>query len=156
MPSKRSLLPAGTASASASGNAAGYDEERLDWGSASRSAIWAKKYLRFPRMRKVTLCLLVIDLIIFGLIVHVFQPLITLLNHNEELFGSRLTLPVRNPPHTEPRLEGNMIPRIFHQTSPTEKIPDKWAVAYKSCRKAYSDFEYKVRAPRTLAAGYSY
>lgn len=36
------------------------------------------------------------------------------------------------------------IPRILHQTTATNEIPDMWVESQKSCMDAYSDFEYKV------------
>jgi hypothetical protein len=36
------------------------------------------------------------------------------------------------------------IPRIFHQTSANETIPEAWKDLVKSCKETYSEFEYKV------------
>ncbi|KAI1828828.1 CAZyme family GT32 [Penicillium roqueforti] len=36
------------------------------------------------------------------------------------------------------------IPRILHQTTAAETIPDKWIESQQSCKEAYSDFEYKL------------
>lgn len=122
-----------------------YDEECLRWGSGSW---WGRrrKHLRVPRrLRKTTLFLLLIDLMIVRLLLQAFEPLITLLLRNEELFGPRVAL---SGPDTSDAWHQtdrpNKIPRILHQTTATEMIPDKWVQSQRSCKEAYSDFEYKV------------
>ncbi|KAJ9143685.1 Mannosyl phosphorylinositol ceramide synthase sur1 [Pleurostoma richardsiae] len=121
-----------------------YDEERLQREPVPRRSSWPRKYLRFPRPRRVVVCLLLIDLIIVGLVVRSFEPLITLLRRNEELFGSRLVLS-RDAPHDADHHTGrHTIPRILHQTCANETIPEKWAAPQQSCKDTYSDFEYKL------------
>lgn len=127
-------------SASASADKA-YDEERLAWGGSV-----TKKYLQLPRLRRVSIYLLLADVFIVAFLVHAFEPLITLLVRNEELFGSRLVLPLNETLHPKPPAALNKIPRILHQTSATEIIPDKWIHLQKSCKETYSEFEYKVRS----------
>lgn len=89
--------------------------------------------------------LLLIDLMIVALLLHALEPLITLLRRNEELFMPRATLSgtsILGAWHQTDR--PNKIPRILHQTTATETIPDKWVQTQRSCKEAYSDFEYKV------------
>ncbi|KAI5456643.1 nucleotide-diphospho-sugar transferase [Mariannaea sp. PMI_226] len=129
---------------SASPNNKNYDEERLEWGSVSLSS-WPKKYLRLPRLRKTAIYLILIDILITLVVVRCFNPLITLLVRNEELFGARLTLPLdKDPERTEPPADQQLIPRILHQTAATDLIPDQWIHSQKSCKDAYSEFEYKL------------
>ena len=123
-----------------------YDEERLQWRPTSRWWAWSKKHVHFPRVRKATICLLLADLIIVVLLLRAFEPLITLLARNEELFGARLTLSRNDSTLAKPNQNEYAIPRIFHQTIATEVIPDKWVQAQQSCKEAYRDFEYKVRS----------
>lgn len=87
---------------------------------------------------------------VVGLLLQTVEPLIILLRRNEELFGSRVVL------HTTYTLDARHqttssweIPRILHQTTATETIPDKWIESQQSCKEAYSDFEYKVIIIRT-------
>lgn len=119
-----------------------YDEERLEWGSVPKTISWPKKYLRLLRPKKQSVYLFLIDITIISLLVLLFEPLITLLFRNEELFGARLTLPVdQTPSNSVP--EENKIPRIFHQTSATKEIPEDWNALVKTCTDAYADWEYK-------------
>lgn len=129
-----------------------YDEERLDWGksvggSVSRWSAWPRKVLRLPRPRKYAALLLLTDIIIVSLVVLLFEPLITLLVRNEELFGARLTFPLDAAPSAAPKptQPPQTIPRIFHQTIATDVIPEKWIHSQQTCKEAYKDFEYKVR-----------
>ncbi|KAB5576206.1 glycosyltransferase family 32 protein [Coniochaeta sp. 2T2.1] len=94
---------------------------------------------RLPR-NKVLAYLLLIDLIIVALLVYITEPLITLLRRNEELFTPNLVLSHDAPAYTEQR----KIPKILHQTTANATIPDKWVDSQRSCKKAYSDFEYKL------------
>ena len=116
-----------------------YDSERL-----------GRQYRRLysPRLRKVAICLLLIDVTVIGLLVWSIEPLITLLSRNEELFGPRFT-----PSHNDtgvlkapagPHRHEAKIPRILHQTCATATIPDTWVYPQRTCKEAYSDFEYKV------------
>lgn len=130
-------------SATPNGNKA-YDEERQEWGSVPAWSTWPKKYLRAPRLRKTAVYLLLIDLIIVAVVVRCFEPLITLLRRNEEMFGPRLTLPLDGPKESEQESYQPVIPRIFHQTAATDLIPDEWIHSQKSCKEAYADFEYKL------------
>ncbi|KAM5380088.1 hypothetical protein ACJZ2D_003735 [Fusarium nematophilum] len=131
----------GAASASAS-TSKGYDEERQQWESTPRRSTC----LRLPRLRKATIYLLLMDILIVALVVRAFEPLITLLRRNEEMFGARLTLPVNETVAAEPdeSSDRQTIPRIFHQTSATEEVREDWVLAHQSCQDAYSDFEYKL------------
>lgn len=113
-----------------------YDEERLERDMASP---WR---LRFPRLRRAFLILLVIDLTVFGLLLHLLQPLFLLLRKNQEMFGPTVHLLEHDdntPESWQPK-----IPRILHQTTATNEIPDMWVESQKSCKDAYSDFEYKL------------
>ena len=140
----------------ATGGASGYkplytfDEERQEgtpvYGSCWSRA-WPKRFLRPPRLRlrKAAVCVLLIDLIIVALVVCAFEPLITLLVRNEELFGARLALPRNSSKSTDHSLDQyHTIPRILHQTSATDDIPERWVAARQSCKDVYSEFEYKV------------
>ncbi|CAM1502435.1 Fc.00g044190.m01.CDS01 [Cosmosporella sp. VM-42] len=120
-----------------------YDEERMGRKHLSLPN-QPVKYSRFPRLKKVTVYLLLADLIIFGSLLRLFDPLITLLLRNEELFGPRVTL---SRPDTSDVLKPssqNRIPRILHQTTANETIPEKWVVSQQSCKVAYSDFVYML------------
>ncbi|KAH7127360.1 nucleotide-diphospho-sugar transferase [Dactylonectria macrodidyma] len=128
-----------SSSSSPSSNNKPFDEE---WGSVPRWSTWPKK-LRIPRLRKVTVILGLIDIAIVLLLVHAFEPLITLLRRNEELFGARLTLPLNDTVAEHANSDNQTIPRIFHQTAATDKVPDAWVASHKSCQDAYSKFEYK-------------
>ncbi|EKJ75255.1 hypothetical protein FPSE_04573 [Fusarium pseudograminearum CS3096] len=115
-----------------------YDEEHMDWASSV-----PKKYHRVPRLlRRSNVILVLIDIFIVTVLVHIFWPLITLLRRNEELFGARLafTLNDTSIPPTLP--EQQTIPRIFHQTSANETIPEAWTDLVQSCKTTYSDFTY--------------
>jgi mannosyltransferase OCH1-like enzyme len=142
-------------SSTASSNA-GYDEERLEWSSsasllapmtmASKSSPWTKKYLRLLKPSRTAVYLLLADIFIVAVLVHIFNPLIILLVRNEELFGSRLVLSTDKtiPPYEDKLADEFTIPRILHQTAATEDIPEKWAAAQKTCKAAYSEYEYML------------
>ncbi|KAM0215317.1 hypothetical protein ACHAPA_004035 [Fusarium lateritium] len=115
-----------------------FDEERLDWAPSV-----PKKYMRLLKPRRSAVILILIDFLIVAILVKAFWPLITLLRRNEELFGARLTLPLNDTSFAPTLPEQQTIPRIFHQTSANETVPEAWKDLVKSCRDAYSDFEYK-------------
>ncbi|KAH7207776.1 nucleotide-diphospho-sugar transferase [Fusarium redolens] len=115
-----------------------YDEERLEWATSVLN-----KYLRLPRFSRAAMILLFIDILIVAALVNAFEPLITLLRRNEELFGARLTLPLNDNSFAPTLPEQQIIPRIFHQTSANETVPEVWTDLVQSCRNTYSDFEYK-------------
>jgi hypothetical protein len=117
-----------------------YDEERMDWAPSV-----PKKYLRLPRLRRSDVILLLIDIFIVTVLVNAFWPLITLLRRNEELFGARLTFSLNDTSFPPTLPEQQTIPRIFHQTSANETIPEAWTDLVQSCKNTYSDFEYMVR-----------
>ena len=123
-----------------------YDEERqrLEWDSHStREPRW--KHVQVSRSRKATVFLLLIDLMIAALLLQAFEPLITLLRRNDEFFGPRITLSDSDSSNSwHQTTRSNQIPRILHQTTATETIPEKWVQPQQSCKEAYSDFEYKV------------
>jgi hypothetical protein len=119
-----------------------YDEENLRWGSGLSKC---PRLNCRPRLRKATVLFLLIDLMVVGLLLHTFAPLIILLRRNEELFGSRVALPTSYRSGSRHQMTSSgPIPRILHQTAATETIPNKWMESQKSCKEAYSDFEYKV------------
>lgn len=121
------------------------------------------------RLRRGTTTLLLIDLFIVVVLLVAFEPLITLLRRNEEFFGPRvvlsgptsvnawdptgmttkhaLSIPLPPPPPPPPAAQRNAIPRILHQTTATEAIPEKWRESQQSCKEAYKGFEYKVGLP---------
>ncbi|KAJ5646497.1 hypothetical protein N7490_002869 [Penicillium lividum] len=121
-----------------------HDEEHLETNSEPE---WREKR-RIPWVAwscKAVVLLLLLDLMIIGLLLHTFEPLITLLRKNEELFSSRVALP--NPdvlPARNRTAHMNNVPLILHQTTATEKIPDQWVQPQKGCKQAYSGFEYKL------------
>lgn len=105
---------------------------RHEWG------VWPKKATGW-------LVLLLVDLMIVVVLLHSLEPLITLLRVNEELFSPRVTLPSPSFSYTlNGTVQSNRIPFILHQTTATEDIPERWIQPQESCKKAYSDFEYKV------------
>lgn len=112
-----------------------HDEERLGC---------EVPYRQFPRLRRIALGLLLIDLVLVALLLNTLDPLITLLRRNEELFGARLALSRTDNPKDWDHQDKPKIPRILHQTCANETIPDRWVDSQQSCQKAYSDFEYKV------------
>lgn len=125
-----------------------YQEHEISWPlTVSGWTPWLKNPLRVSRLQRASLCLLVIDIVIVIFVLRGFMPLITLLQRNEELFGAHLTLPVIDHPQTAGHHgEEHPIPRILHQTTATEKIPDKWAFSQHTCKEAYADYDYKVGA----------
>ncbi|KAJ6045006.1 uncharacterized protein N7446_003207 [Penicillium canescens] len=121
-----------------------YDEENLRWGSGLPKCPRPNCRL-IPRLRKATVVFLLIDLMVVGLLLQSFAPLISLLRRNEELFGSRVALPAPYRPDARHQMTSSgQIPRILHQTAATETIPNKWIESQQSCIEAYSDFEYKL------------
>lgn len=121
-----------------------YDEENPEWGSGSLQCP-RRNYRLVPRLRKATVVFLLIDLMVVGLLLQSLEPLIILLRRNEELFGSRVALHTPYTPDTRHQTTSSYeIPRILHQTTATERVPDKWMKSQQSCKDAYSDFEYKV------------
>lgn len=120
-----------------------HDEERLR--ADSRPGLRPRPSNHRVGPIKIAPLLLLVDLVILGLLLYTFEPLITLLRRNKELFGPRVALPSspvlfdRN--HTA---QSSKIPLILHQTTPKEMIPDRWVESQKSCKRAYSGFEYKV------------
>ncbi|KAL7793751.1 glycosyltransferase family 32 protein [Trichoderma ceciliae] len=125
-----------------------FDEERQECDSPSSCQRWSMKYLRFPRLTKVAVfMLLMIDLAIVGLLLYSLEPLITLLRRNEELFSPTVSLShndTSSVPHYSDDLGRAKIPRILHQTCANSTIPEKWIQPQQSCRETYSDFEYKL------------
>ncbi|CAK7269602.1 CSG1/SUR1-like protein [Sporothrix epigloea] len=98
------------------------------------------------RLRRGNATLLLIDLLIVVSLLVAFEPLITLLRRNEEFFAPRVVLsgPANIDPWDQAADKPNGIPRILHQTTATEVIPEKWRDSQNSCKKAYKDFEYKL------------
>ncbi|KAI5460629.1 nucleotide-diphospho-sugar transferase [Mariannaea sp. PMI_226] len=117
-----------------------YDEERLEWRFMPRWRYLQKQHLRIPRLGRVNVILLIIDLAVVGLLLRGFQPLITLLRRNDEMFGPRIHLSQQDTLGSSQY----KIPRILHQTTATDEIPEIWVESQKSCLDAYSDFEYKL------------
>ncbi|KAJ5767151.1 uncharacterized protein N7511_004767 [Penicillium nucicola] len=121
-----------------------HDEENLGCGSELLRCT-RKNRQRIPRPKKSTWLIILIDLVVVCLLLQTFEPLIILLRRNEELFGSRVALHTTYTPDAEhQRASSWEIPRILHQTSATETIPDKWIQSQQSCKEAYSDFDYKL------------
>jgi mannosyltransferase OCH1-like enzyme len=86
------------------------------------------------------------DLMVIGLLLQTIKPLISLMYHNKELFTPQTGLSGLNTSDTWGQVnQSNKIPRILHQTTATEVIPDYWVEPQRSCKNAYLDFEYKVR-----------
>ncbi|KKP05301.1 hypothetical protein THAR02_02567 [Trichoderma harzianum] len=133
-----------------------FDEERgerpaRESRSPSSTQRRALKFLRFPRLNKAALfLLLLVDVTIVGLLLYSLEPLITLLRRNDELFSPRITIP-RNDSWSSPMFDDDdhelghpKIPRILHQTTKNSTIPEKWAASQRSCKETYADFEYKL------------
>jgi hypothetical protein len=124
-----------------------HDEERLDLESDSESKQRHESSWKvWPMKATGWLFLLIVNLAIFMLLLHTLEPLITLLRLNEQLFSPRVTLP--RPSISSPgnkTAQSSRIPLILHQTTATEEIPERWIQPQQSCKKAYSEFEYKVR-----------
>lgn len=139
----------------ATGSAKGhtpFDEERLEWESTIPSSKRPKNHRRSLRLTRAAVWLFLIDLIIVALLLRAFEPLITLLRRNEELFGARVALSRDNALEVSNHPDRHRIPRILHQTCANSTIPEKWVESQQSCKEAYSDFEYKVSS---LEEGYS-
>ncbi|KAJ5413747.1 hypothetical protein N7509_000374 [Penicillium cosmopolitanum] len=120
------------------------DEERFETES---ELLWRRqrtnRLVAWPS--KAAVFLFLANLVIVGLLLHTLEPLITLLHRNEELFSPRVDLPSPDISHGRNRTAGlNNIPLILHQTTATETIPDHWIRSQKSCKQAYSEFEYKL------------
>lgn len=104
-----------------------------------------RRYMRTKRLRRSTIVLLLLDVLVVVLLVHTLEPLITLLLRNEELFKPRVSPQGLDGLNDLHKVNGSKhIPRILHQTTATDIIPDKWVESQKSCKEAYGDFEYKV------------
>ena len=106
----------------------------------------SRKYLRLPRVRGPLILLLIVDFILFLLLLHALEPLITLLLRNEELFPDEPIPFHHSLPNAKQNKSSQKIPRILHQTCANATVPDKWVAAQQSCLEMYPDFEYKVRA----------
>lgn len=124
-----------------------HDEERLELETDSepkhrRQSSWDV----WPTKATGWLFLLMINLAIVALLLHTLEPLITLLRLNEQLFSPRVTLPSPSVSYVgNGTAQSNRIPLILHQTTATEEIPERWIQPQQSCKKAYREFEYKVR-----------
>jgi hypothetical protein len=104
---------------------------------------WPTKRPRFTKPGWTTICLILVDLALFGLLLYSIRDLFFLLRHNKEMFSAHVNVTLQDQPkHVH---SSRQIPRILHQTCKNETIPEMWAESQQSCLKAYSDFEYKVR-----------
>ncbi|OQD79184.1 hypothetical protein PENANT_c058G06362 [Penicillium antarcticum] len=120
-----------------------HDEESLETDSGPR---WRQRrtnqWIAWPSRATI---IVLINLVIVGLLLYALEPLITLLRRNKELFSPRVALPSSNILYDRNRTDRlSHIPRILHQTTATETIPEHWVRSQKSCKQAYSDFEYKL------------
>ncbi|KAJ5157385.1 uncharacterized protein N7482_008485 [Penicillium canariense] len=121
-----------------------YDEERLSWG-AEHSLEQRRKSMRIRWPRKSTILLSFLDVFVIWLLIRQLEPLLTLLRRNEELFKPQVSLSGKEHLSNLHEMNGSSrIPRILHQTTATNKIPDKWVEPQASCKEAYGDFEYKL------------
>lgn len=122
-----------------------YDEE-----SQERELTSHRRHSRkCPRIRRQSwnaVCLLLVDLVLVGLLIHLLWPLISLLRHNKDLFPAHVVVTSHDPPEAFQPPKQPQVPRIFHQTCKNGTIPSIWAESQKSCLKTYSNFEYKVRS----------
>ncbi|VZH89530.1 unnamed protein product [Fusarium fujikuroi] len=104
-----------------------YDEEHIELESPPHKRCVPKRF-GFPRFRKLTVYLILINLIILGLLIHSIRPLITLLIRNNELFAI------------------NFSARWEEDTA--DSAPNSAQQLYSrdlgGRQKAYSDFEYKL------------
>ena len=121
-----------------------YDEERLETESGPRRR-QRRTNQRVTLPSRTTVFLFLVNLVIVGLLLFALEPLITLLRRNKELFSPGMTLPSSSISYDRNRIARlSHIPLILHQTTAKETIPDPWVRSQKSCKQAYSDFEYKV------------
>lgn len=121
------------------------DEERLIKEEDGQQQTPSTTGRRWPAPGKVTLWLLFMDLIIFVALLWILNPLITLLNRNQELFPADLKFDPAAKAHKNwDAASPNAIPRILHQTSANSTIPAKWVESQASCLKTYPDWEYKL------------
>ncbi|RKK52790.1 hypothetical protein BFJ69_g17861 [Fusarium oxysporum] len=121
------------------------DEERRSSDStmeyAHTTSPW--KPPRFMSCTRTALSLFIADLGLFGVILHSLSPLISLLQHNQDMFPARVKVTSGHLPKSfTPR--DHQIPRILHQTTKSETIPAIWVDSQKSCLKAYANYEYKL------------
>ena len=107
----------------------------------------SKRWRLLPRQKRTAFILLLVDVSVVVFLVCALEPLITLLARNQELFNPRLTLENVGPAPSPQPGANHKIPRILHQTTPNDTIPAKWIESQKSCKEAYSDYEYKVHCP---------
>lgn len=117
---------------------------------------WPTKRPRFTKPGWTTICLILVDLALFGLLLYSIRDLFFLLRHNKEMFSAHVNVTLQDQPkHVH---SSRQIPRILHQTCKNETIPEMWAESQQSCLKAYSDFEYKLwtdeRAREFLSSEY--
>lgn len=121
-----------------------YDEELNCSAGICRKR--QRQFTRIKRPRKSTIIFFLVDVLVVALLIHALEPFITLLRRNEELFKPRVSLQGLDSLNDLLETNGSYhIPRILHQTTATDVIPDKWGESQKSCKEAYGDFEYKVR-----------
>ncbi|CAI7576452.1 unnamed protein product [Penicillium pancosmium] len=118
-----------------------HDEERLgpelDPGNRQQQET--------PKKAAIYRIILLINLAMFGLLLRKLEPLITLLRCNERLFSPHVFLPNPETLHyNNETFQQNRIPLILHQTTATKEIPDRWVQSQETCKKAYSEFEYKL------------
>ena len=123
-----------------------YDEEGLDWACG----LWRGRRLKHIwtlRLRKTVMLLLLTDLIVIGLLLQTIKPLIILLYRNKQLFSPQVVLSSLNTSDVwQQTNQSYKIPRVLHQTTATKVIPNDWVQSQKSCKDAYSDFEYRVNS----------
>ncbi|KAJ5761202.1 hypothetical protein N7520_008358 [Penicillium odoratum] len=114
-----------------------HDKERL---SHTELSLDRRRLSRHIKPRASSIFLFLLDILVIWLLIHNLEPLITLLRRNDELFRPQV-----NFFEQEDRTNGSSyIPRILHQTAPTDIIPDKWTASQESCQRSYQDFEYKL------------
>ncbi|KAF5671231.1 glycosyltransferase family 32 [Fusarium heterosporum] len=119
------------------------DEEQRPSYLDSRHESPLPKTSRYCKITRKAVGLLIADLVLLGVILHILSPLISLLQHNEELFSARSKVTTGQARKSPTPLD-HRIPRIFHQTTKNETIPTIWAKSQASCLDAYSDYEYML------------
>ncbi|CAI6092291.1 unnamed protein product [Clonostachys chloroleuca] len=119
-------------------------EEQQPQPSIKQRRLFLLRCLSPKRLFKFSFTLVVVDLSIIAFLVWLVGPLIILLTRNDELFGPR-AMPGGSVLGSEDSDSGEYeIPRILHQTTPNDTIPQKWIDSQRSCQEVYSNFTYML------------
>ncbi|KAF4998992.1 hypothetical protein FGRMN_2791 [Fusarium graminum] len=119
------------------------DEEQRSSASDSPYELLLPKVSRYTKITRKAVWLLIADLVLLGVILHTLSPLISLLQHNQELFPARFRVTAGHVSKTLTPGD-RQIPRILHQTTKNETIPAIWAESQASCLEVYSGYKYML------------